>query len=257
VDERRGPWVDQHLALDVRPTPTGRTRRAFGGANPLPTAQDDAAVAADKDALLPGHQGGFANLSSYTRGINGVMVDVLNLGAAVTAADFDFKVGNVDDPATWAAGPAPDVVVVRRGGGAGGSDRVTLVWPDGAIRNAWLQVNVRANANTGLQRPDVFYFGSLVGEVGDGTSAPALTGGDVVEIRRALARSGAAVNSRFDVNRDGRVDAPDVAAVLGAAARRATVRAIQVPAPPGASGVGGDATVPGRRRQPFVRAVLG
>jgi hypothetical protein len=54
-----------------------------------------------------------------------------------------------------------------------GTDRVTLICPDGAVKNTWLQVTVLANQRTGLSTPESFYFGSLVGETGDGaTSAP-------------------------------------------------------------------------------------
>src|SRR5689334_5663316 len=75
-----------HSALD------GRSARA--------DARDDAAVAADKVALLPGGAIGAANYTTYSRGINGVMVDVSGLPAdgTLTAADFDLRVGNDADP---------------------------------------------------------------------------------------------------------------------------------------------------------------
>ena len=46
------------------------------------------------------------NYTSYSRGINGVMVDIVGLPAVPTDADFEFKVGNDSDPdgaggATW------------------------------------------------------------------------------------------------------------------------------------------------------------
>ena len=106
---------------------------------PLPFS-DDNAIATDKSAYLPGSgTATIANVSSYDRGINGIMVDLLGGGShtAITAAnildDFTFKVGNNNSPATWAAAPNPTTVTVRAGAGVSGSDRVELIWPDGAI----------------------------------------------------------------------------------------------------------------------------
>jgi hypothetical protein len=51
--------------------------------------------------------------------------------------------------------------------GAGKSDRISLTWPSGAVAKEWLQVTVLADANTGLLTPDVFYFGSAIGDSGN------------------------------------------------------------------------------------------
>ena len=40
------------------------------------------------------------------------------------------------------------------GQGVGGSNRVEIIFPDGAIQKQWLQVRVLANGNTGLQNDD-------------------------------------------------------------------------------------------------------
>src|SRR5438105_3940200 len=56
---------------------------ALGGA-------DDAAIAPDKRALLPGGHGAFQNYTSYSRGLNGIMVDVQGLSGAPDASDFEF-----------------------------------------------------------------------------------------------------------------------------------------------------------------------
>ena len=85
----------------------------------------------------------------------------------MTAADFAFLVGNSNDLANWTPAPEPLLIDVSPGMGVGGSDRVTIIWPDGAIKNQWLQVVVRANENTGLLDDDVFYFGNAVGESGN------------------------------------------------------------------------------------------
>jgi hypothetical protein len=101
-------------AFRVGTAPSGRVvgryvyynnSRFDGGAN---GAADDAAVATDKQALLPGQTATFANYTSFSRGINGVMIDASGLLADLTAADFKLQVGNSDDPASWAAAPARD-----------------------------------------------------------------------------------------------------------------------------------------------------
>ena len=59
----------------------------------------------------------FDNITSYTRGINGIMVDLAGGGthASISASDFVFKVGNNNTPSSWAAGPATPTVSVRIG----------------------------------------------------------------------------------------------------------------------------------------------
>jgi N-acetylneuraminic acid mutarotase len=134
----------------------------FDGNDPAANAADDAAVATDKTAVTSGPTRSFANYTSYSKGINGIMVDVLNLpaGAAPSAADFTFVAD--DQPA-----PPPTSITVRRGAGVNGSDRVTLTWPDGQIQKTWLQVGVEVTANTGLTTRDNFAFGNWPGETGN------------------------------------------------------------------------------------------
>ena len=69
-----------------------------------------------------------------------------------------------NDPASWAAAPAPLAIQVLRRPRRGGADRIVITWPDGAIKNTYLQVIVAANADTGLAEADVFFFGNRVGE---------------------------------------------------------------------------------------------
>ena len=186
-------------------------------------AADDAAIATGKSALLPRQTASFANVTSYTRGINGVMIDIAALpeGIALTADDFSFRTGSTGDPATWASGPRPAVVAVRRGEGTRGSDRITLTWPDYdpasgvtnvAVGNGWLEVTVDANERTGLTSPVVFSFGNLVGETGDNESNLAVNALDIAAVKRALNRP-TDVTTPVDFNRDGRVNALDLAVV--------------------------------------------
>lgn len=193
-------------------------RSALDGRDGRAGAGDDGAIAADKTPFVLGDgTPGIANVTSYTRGINGVMVDVIGLrdtSGALLASHLGLKIGSGSDPDGWAAAPAPSSVSVRRGAGVGGSDRVTLVWPDGAIVNTWLRVTVPAAPETGLAAPAVFYFGNLVGETGDAGGAMRVSNVDLFAVRRRLLRSmaGSSADS-FDFNRDGRVNALDAAAV--------------------------------------------
>jgi hypothetical protein len=206
---------------------------SFDGDTPGADPADDGAIAPDKVALLEGQPAALApgQYSGYGRGINGIMVDVARLGARagavgvagaegggdglpvpLSAADFALAAGSGGDPAGWAAAPAPLSVTVRPGAGTGGSDRVTLVWADGAVRNQWLRVTVRAGERTRLVAPDVFYFGNLVGDTGDGAGdeTAAVTAMDAVLVRRAFSEGPVPLSSPFDLNRDGRVNRWDM-----------------------------------------------
>ena len=197
----------------------------FDGRNGAADAADDAAVATDKQALLPGAgRGGFANVTSYSRGINGIMVDVRGLppGNRLSAADFLFRSGTSSDVSTWTAAPAPASVNVRRGAGVGGSDRVTITWADGVIRNRWLQVTVLATVRTGVFSPDLFYFGNLAGETGDATAALAVSARDVLDTRSRVLSGSAGVTSRHDFDRNGVVNVADLRTVRSNFARSIT-----------------------------------
>lgn len=194
-------------------------RSGFDGGLAAANSADDGAIAADKQALLPGNTATFANYTGFYLGLNGLMIDVAGLPAGaggaslLSAADFVFKVGNTADPSGWAAGRAPTGISVRRGAGVGGSDRVTLAFPDGAIKNQWLQVTMKANANTGLGANDVFYFGNLCGETGDSKTGARVNAIDLVGTRNNLFKRGLPITNRFDHNRDGRLDSRDLALV--------------------------------------------
>ncbi len=97
---------------------------------------DDKAIDPTKAAYLPGTgTAGFASISGFTNGINGIMVDLTPGGAhnSLTADDFTFRVGLNNAPTTWGAAPAPSTLAVRSGAGTGGADRVELTWTDGWI----------------------------------------------------------------------------------------------------------------------------
>ena len=192
---------------------------AFDSRSAAASAADDNAIATDKAALLPGAGAAtFANYTSYSRGINGVMVDVRNLPAGdLTADDFAMSLGtDADLLASWQPAPAPRSVTVRRGAGADGSDRVTLTFADGAIKNTWLRVTLLANDHTGLAAPDTFYFGNAVGETGDDPANATVDLLDLGAVRAHLFATAQPPTNPFDLDRDGRVNSMDLVIALRA-----------------------------------------
>jgi hypothetical protein len=140
------------------------------------------------------------------------MLDLAGLfGRTPVAADFGVEVRS-GAAGPWSDGPAP-AVSVRRGAGAGGSVRVTLTWPDHAIQNTWLRLLVKPTATSGLAGASALHLGHLTGETGDPANDVATSVGviDLVRTRGAISSASAPITSRFDHNRDGRVDVLDVA----------------------------------------------
>jgi hypothetical protein len=196
---------------------------SFDGNNDGINAADDAAIATDKSAYLPGSGvATTANMTSYSRGINGIMIDLASTHGAITASDFIFKVGNDDSPAGWTTAPAPTAVSVRPGAGVGGTDRIEITWASGAIANQWLEVVLKGNdaaggfdTNTGLAASDVFFWGNKVGD--SGSSSPAdkfdTSSTDAAQVFATIG-SGKPVTDLRDYNRDGGVDSSDAALVF-------------------------------------------
>jgi hypothetical protein len=184
---------------------------AFDGGDPNANIADDAAIATNKTALLPGQSSSSANYSTYLRGINGVMIDVANLpgdaAAALSADDFTFLAGNTSNPAGWSAATAPQSITLRPAAGVNGSDRITLTWADNTLQNTWLQVTLMADTVTGLAGPDVFYFGNLVG---DSNGNGSVTVADIAQTK-SLSGQAATITSVADFNRNGQVTVADIA----------------------------------------------
>jgi hypothetical protein len=182
------------------------------------TFSDDNAIAPDKTAYLPG--GGtatFSAVSSYNRGINGLMVDIAGAHGALTASDFRFKVGNNNSPNLWATATAATTVTTRAGAGTGGSDRVELMWADNAIQKQWLEVIVKgndalggSNTNTGLSSSYVFYFVNALGDAGVADAAAfSVTSSDEINARNNPKTFTATRSDVNDFNRDGSVNSSD------------------------------------------------
>lgn len=182
---------------------------------------------ADDDAIAPNISAalgvlasvptlGQGNVSSYSQGINGIMIDVGRLPpfAQLDASDLGVRV--TDRAAgTWTAGPEPVAIQARPGAGVDGADRIVLTFADGAIINQWLEVTLRPTAHTGLASPDVFYFGNLVANGASASAAGtvAVDASDLVGTRNAIGTVASSPRAPFDFNRDGVVNAQDLVIV--------------------------------------------
>ncbi|MHC4178455.1 MAG: beta-propeller domain-containing protein [Planctomycetota bacterium] len=227
--------ADEYVIADavlIQPVPTIAGRHVFynnatiDGNHPAPNDQDDLAIADDKHPLLPGQTATFANYTTYSRGINGVMVDIAGLAGTLTPEDFEFKVGNDNDPNGWELLTVAPSIGLRPGEGKNRSDRVTLTWEDNAIPTGnWLQVRVKATENTGLDQDEVFYFGNVIGDTdGDRVAACA----DMYAIYQQLGQP-ATVESPLDIDRDGVITQADMDAVFSEAGRLSVLNLITVP----------------------------
>ena len=184
---------------------------AFDGRNPAANSSDDNAIATDKHALLPEQTASFVNYTNYSKGLNGIMIDIRALPGNVTSDDFIFKVGNNNNAAGWDLASNPATVALRTL--AGGVTRVTVTWDDNAIQKQWLEIQVNANDDTGLVLPDVFYFGNAIAESGNSVTDAIVNATDVLEARVHPSGpfSPANVENRYDFNRDRLVNSTDIA----------------------------------------------
>jgi len=209
--------VPQLVSFQVSPTAEVVGRHLFhndsnaDGNDPSANPADDAAIATDKVALLAGQTAGPRNVSNYSKGIVGVMVDIMNLAnaAGLSADDFTCMIGNSTDPAAWTEEVTPLSVSVREGQGAGGADRVTLIFEDRQIEASWLEVTVGSTENTGLPSDDVFYFAHLAGDH-DGDLDVDVA--DLFKMRSSYMTNSADeyYDAFFDFDKDGDVDVADL-----------------------------------------------
>jgi hypothetical protein len=165
----------------------------------------------------------------------------------LTSGDTTFKVaptsfvaGSYNQLSTWTTYSSESAISVRMGQGTGGSDRVEITFPTNSVKNTWLEVNVAADANTGLTAPDIFYFGSAAGDSGLGNTA-ALAKVDINDANPPLANLLGLTTQVFqilDYTKDGKVDVNDANA---AAAGIFTLHFIANPTGPFAPDGGGGA----------------
>jgi len=171
------------------------------------------AIDPTKSALrIPGTTATTENYTNYTRGLNRIIVDVADMTATtLDESDFEFHVGNTADFSEWTTlSPSSiDVSVLDAS-----TKRITIDWNDGAIVNQWLRVTVKANENTGLPLPDVFYFGNQVGDVDGSTSSAGLVtvnAFDTLDVRfnQSPTANSVGIGHIYDVDRSGAVNAFD------------------------------------------------
>jgi hypothetical protein len=95
-----------------------------------------------------------------------------------------------------------------------GSDRIEIIWDNGAIVVQWLEVTVNANADTGLLANDVFFFGSEIGDANASNNSIVFRVGaaDTTATQTNLANSASniPITNLYDYNRDGSVGALDI-----------------------------------------------
>ena len=185
---------------------------------PSANLHDSAAIDPSKKPLLNFSQNAnFANYTSYVAGINGVMIDVQNLQSLyLRPSDFEFRVGNSDDPNKWEPAPLPTTINVRPQAGVNGSHRITLIWPNGSIVGKWLRVTLKASELTGLATEDVHFWGNSPGDTGSSSTNRVLVDGtDYSAVLNGLRSflDPASVDNAFDFNRDRLVDGADLAIV--------------------------------------------
>lgn len=191
------------------------TSTVFGNGSGNPTNSIDST----KTALLPGQTTSFANYTNYSRGLNGIVIDIVDLAGTPTAADFSFAVWNGISSAGFVVTNVTPTISMIPSGGTGGSSRVKIEFADNAIRNTWLRVTVLATANTGLVTNDVFYFANAIGDFNVGNSGtPVIVrsdASDITAIRKnlTLGTNTVGVTNIYDINKDGRVNAIDMGLV--------------------------------------------
>ena len=156
------------------------------------------AIPPNKLPLLPGQTATLSNISTYDKGLNCIVVEGPH---SLTANDLTIEVApgiqfTTPPPPDWGAGPAPTVTTV--------AGKHFITFGTSAV-NAWLRVTVAANANTGLESPDVFHFGSLPGETSGNAQ---VSSADTVQTRNQEGNA-ADIESAFDHDRDGTVTAAD------------------------------------------------
>lgn len=179
--------------------------------DPAASSADDSAIASNKSLIRPGVTPDFANYTSYSKGINGVMFDIINLKAVPDFADFSFHAGNNNDVSSWSAAPLPLSISVRENQGLNGSDRVTIIWQDAVILSTWLQIGLEGGAEAGFLMDDWYFIGNAPGDTGDDTLAH-VNAVDLLRIRAnpiSIFDPAATVENRYDINRDGYVNAQD------------------------------------------------
>ena len=149
----------------------------------------------------------------------------------------------------------------------GGSDRVEIIWANGAILKQWLEVIVLANGNTGLTQKagypagqgDVFFFGNAVGNSGLGdtaTNAPVnATDESGARLNPANLAANIPITNIYDMNRNAQVNANDQnASRLNATNPTTVLKYLNLSSPPLAPEAEGDGAIVSALASPLVAA---
>ena len=235
----RGAWSLSNVSTFLRVPATIASRGIFYNGS---TGNSGNALATDKQALLPGQSSTFQNYTNFDQGITGVSVDIKDLPTSITPgqmlSSLQFAQWNGIDVAGFTAlpvGATPTVSSIQVGGGANGSSRVFITFPNNSLRNTWLRVTVVANATNTMTQNDVFYFGNVVGDLNVGNTPTRLrvNAEDTAAIRlnQSPLPGSASAGNIYDLNRDGRVDAQDTFLVRANQQPLGLVAPITVPGP--------------------------
>jgi extracellular elastinolytic metalloproteinase len=169
-------------------------------------------------ALLPGQAATAAHYSNYLQGLNGLVVEVGG-SSNLRAADFQFATWNGIDAAGFLPLAVTPRITVSPPAGNQLSQRATIEFPHQSIKNTWLRVNIQANESSDLANPDIFYFGSAIGDVQVGNIGNPLVvrtnASDTSAVRQnqSPAMDSVSISHLYDLNKDGRVNATDVSIV--------------------------------------------
>ncbi len=209
------------------------------GANLSSAGAANNAIATNKSPLLPGQASTFSNYTNYSRGLNGIIVDINSLPATTTnaqiLANLQFAQWNgiaVGGFTTLPVDAVPTATILS-GLGTSGSARVKITITDEKLKNTWLRVTVLGNSTTALAANDVFYFGNVVGEVNIGNTATRLRVNNqdtsAVLANQLPNANTALVTNIYDFDRNGRVNNQDTSIVLANQQAQGIVAPITAP----------------------------
>ncbi len=187
-----------------------RNNSQFDGYTSEGLPGDSLAIDPTKQLLAADQTPTADNITAYEQGINGIMLEIANLGdpVSLSTADFEFRVSK---SGAWISAPAPVSMAVFYDVGTGGSDRIWIVWEDYSIVNCWLEITIKATANTRLEEDVILRIGNKVGDIdGDGTV-------NIYDLNVVLGAWGqdAAIGSPADISGDGTVGIVDLNSILG------------------------------------------
>ena len=195
-----------------RPAASSTTTRSSTATTRRPARPTTRPSPPTRARLLPGGTATAANYTSYSRGINGVMVDIAGPGGHAHGRRLHLPRRQRQHAGRLGGGAgARRASRVRPGAGSGGSSRVTIIWADGAIKNAVAASHGQDSRSAWLSA-DVFYFGNAVGETGNSAANALVNSTDEIggaQQSQDVLEPGPGRFDTYDFNRDGFVNATD------------------------------------------------